>query len=196
MAAALRPAFVADALLDLAGRVSRVFCGEMRTAHLEGARVLRGFYRLIQPRPSAIVASAGGSPYDDTLMRAMEGIQHWYRCVKPRGVLLYSAACAKGLGSNRLGKWAQLPPHQLRTEILRGDYDPTGLAVLALREAQYHCKILLHSDLDPAEVEFFGFEPVRSFPVGLLRLRGLAGESLPRGSWVPAAGQTLGIPTT
>lgn len=196
VAAALKPAFFADALLDLEGRVSRVFCGEMRTAHLEGARVLRGFYRLIQPRPSTVVAAAGGTPYDDTLLSAMGGIQHWYRCVKPRGMLLFSASCSQGLGSNRLVKWAQLPPHQLRTEVLNGEYDPTGLAVLALREAQYHCKILLHSVMDPAQVEFFGFEPAESFPAGLMRLKELAGESLPRGSWVPAASQTLGIPTT
>lgn len=188
--------FMADALLDLGHEMTRLFCGELRVAHLEGSRVLRGFYRMVQPRPSAIIASAGGAPYDDTLLQALGGIQHWFRCVQPQGVLLYSAACSEGMGGPRLSRWAALPPHHLRTAILDGEFDPMGLAILGLREAQHHCKVLLDSELDDEEARFFGFEPVESFPTGMARLRELSGPDLPRASWVPAASQTLGIPTT
>ena len=191
----LNPDFVINAVLGIDQRITRVFCGDVGSSHVEGSRIMMGFFRMRVPRKKTIFVSAGGAPNDDSFLSVMKGIQYWYRVVRPKGTLVVGAACTLGLGNDKLAKWLAMPPTEVRKVVAnRESFDPLAYAVLCLREAQHHCRILLWSDMNPEEVRFTGCVPIKNLPEAFLMVRKDTKEGLPRVGWVPSANQTLGIP--
>ncbi len=192
ISANLKPHFNVNVLLDENKKIARVFCGDFSYSHMDGSKVVMGFYRAIVPRNNVLIASAGGAPFDNTFCEALKGMLFWYKTVNPRGAFFYSAECSQGFGNKDMFKWASYPPEVLRQKIIK-DFDPIAYTVLRLKEAQRHCDIFVHSSLPEDELEFLGFKTVNNFPEGLLRLRKYS-EGLPELSWIPNACQVLGIP--
>ncbi len=192
ISANLKPHFNINVLLDENKKIARVFCGDFSYSHMDGSKVVMGFYRAVVPRNNVLIASAGGAPFDNTFSEALKGILFWYKTVKPKGALFYSAECSLGFGNKEMFKWASYPPEVLRQKLIE-DFSPMAYTVLRLKEAQRHCDIFIHSSLPEEELKFLGFHPVSNFPEGLLKLRKYS-EGLPELSWIPNACQVLGVP--
>tara|TARA_Y100000994_G_scaffold197862_1_gene167791 strand:+ start:399 stop:1643 length:1245 start_codon:yes stop_codon:yes gene_type:complete len=192
ISANLKPHFNINVLLDENKKIARVFCGDFSYCHMDGSKVVMGFYRALVPRRKVLIASAGGAPFDNTLSEALKGILFWYKTVSPRGALFYSAECSLGFGNKEMFKWAAYPAEVLRQKII-DDFSPAAYNVLRLKEAQRHCDIFINSSLPNDELEFLGFKPVSNFAEGLLKLRKHS-EGLPELAWIPNACQVLGIP--
>lgn len=109
--------------------------------------------------PELLVADAGGTPRDDSLLQAHKSLQHGVRFLSPGGRLLLAARCADGYASDGLAILARRGWDALNDGALGPLHQQTAVA---LRDATRRIRVALWSDLPSTEVERLGLEPITS----------------------------------
>jgi len=190
--------FLANAILSAEGNVIDVACGLDHEA-----RFREGCARLVATNavaidgdaaPDALVASAGGWPYDAALYQAHKAYDNAFRAIATltlrgeRPTLIFVARCDEGLGHPRFAAWLEHPSRQAHYAALRAGYEIVGQTSLAVRDKAAFTRTIAVTDLDDATCDKLGWEKATSLDEAMAR----AGAPK-RWGVVPRAGAVLPI---
>lgn len=155
--------FLLNSIVDEDGAIAAVVTGDVNQAHLAGTKiVLESAAARVPELVDTVVASAGGYPYDINLYQAVKALQNAARIVRPGGKIILIAECSQGVGSDQFSEWApkqlssQELGRQLRERFVLGKHK-----CFFVSEILEKCTVYLHSNLDAALVESFGFIPLQ-----------------------------------
>jgi len=158
--------FLANAIVDASGNVVDFACGlDHERAFREGAArlVARNSIEIVG-EIDAVLASAGGHPYDATLYQAHKAYDNAFRALGraiARGVrpaLVFVARCPEGLGHPRFAAWLEHSSREVHYQALRARYEIVGQTSLAVRDKAALTRTIAVTDLDPATCARLGWE--------------------------------------
>jgi nickel-dependent lactate racemase len=99
--------FVLDVSLDADRKITGVYAGSPREAHVVGMETVRRFVRATVREPADIVVTtSAGFPLDLTYYQAIKGMTAALPVLKKNGMLILAAECAEGLGGDRFSAMA------------------------------------------------------------------------------------------
>lgn len=156
------PKFLLNSIVDEEGAIAAIVAGDVNEAHLAGTRiVLESAAATVPELADTVVAGAGGFPYDINLYQAVKALQNAARIVRPGGKIILIAECSQGVGSGQFSEWApkQLPSQELAQQ-LKQQFVLGKHKCFFVSEILERCTVYLHSNLDDALVESFGFVPL------------------------------------
>jgi len=183
--AMFRPTFLLNTVLNTDHELLHVFAGDTVAGHEAGCRAVRDLFSIEVGEPArAVIASAGGDPYDCSFIQALKTVMHAAPCVADGGGLLLLARCPEGIlpGFLRWDRGLALP--ELARDILR-NYNLTGHNTYLLRSVLQRIHVVLVSDCPPDQVAQLGLVPARSLEEGWRLLRDRIGEAAPAYDAVP-----------
>jgi lactate racemase len=108
--------FVVNAILNHAGEVVRLFCGDVRQAFRAGARFLRGHNRVDVGEPADVVLT-NSRPFDADLRQGLKCVGNTLFAVRPGGVMLGFVRCDEGRGDLPLPSWTL--PYPILRRVVR-----------------------------------------------------------------------------
>jgi nickel-dependent lactate racemase len=161
------PSFILNTMLDGEHCVIGAVAGELEAAHRTGCAGAEPIFKVRLPQPvDAVIASAGGVPYDGNFMQALAAVFNIQEAVRPGGAILWAAECPGGLKSSFL-RWGAVPDDDVMERAVRADYDLTGHGSILLRRLIRRNRVALWSTLPDDPVRTLGLEPVHSLEQGL-----------------------------
>lgn len=163
-ACAMRPPdFILNTVLTPDKRILAAFAGDWREAHLKGCRFYaRTFSYPIQEKADLVVVSCGGLPKDINLIQAHKSMEYASRALKPGGVMLLLAECRDGYGNATFFDWFRYPSCGELESALRVRYEINGQTAWSAKEKAERFRIVLVSQLAPAEVSSMGMIPAQT----------------------------------
>jgi lactate racemase len=196
--------FLANAIIGAApgvsGQVIDVACGlDVEAAFRAGcARLVATNAVAIDTSsaPDAVVASAGGWPYDAALYQAHKAYDNAFRALAPRIArgerppLIFLARCDEGLGHRRFAAWLDHPTREAHYQALTAGYEIVGQTSLAVRDKAALTRTIAVTDLDDDTCARLGWEKARSLDDAMAR----AG-TVTRWGVIPSAGAVLPVAT-
>ena len=173
--------FLANAIVGGADVVDFVCGADHEAAFRDGCArlVARNAVVVSREQPlDALVASAGGWPYDASLYQAHKAYDNAYRALGPaiergdRPPLVFVARCDEGLGHPRFGAWLRHPTREAHYQALRAAYEIVGQTSLAVRDKAALTRTIAVTDLDEATCAQLGWERATSLEDALSRAGG------------------------
>ena len=159
--------FLLNTLLDTKHQVVGAFAGDMGKAHLAGCAEAERIFKVTVEEPfDAVIASAGGAPYDCNFMQAIKALFAVKDVVRLGGAILCAAQCPDGM-KNAFLEWARIESDDGLENAVRSDYNLAGHNSIMLRRLIRKFRVALWSDLPERDVRAVGIEPVRSLADGL-----------------------------
>jgi lactate racemase len=194
-ACALRPPdFMLNTVLGPDKKILAAFAGDWREAHLAGCRFYaQAFSYPIREKADLVVVSCGGFPKDINLIQAHKSMEYASRALKPGGVMILLAECRDGYGNATFFDWFRFPSCGELESALRQHYEINGQTAWSLKEKAERFRIVLVSQLPPAEVRVMGMIPAQTPQLAL----DLALPLLPEGFsayLIPEGGTVLPVP--
>ena len=167
-AAMAPPPFVVNAILTPEHEIGALFAGNWIAAHRRACdEYSRRHGVAVAGRRGIVVASCGGSPKDIDLVQSHKTIQLACRALEPGGTLVLLARCPDGFGSARFRNYFPIGAAAAFLRRLRRNPTPNGQTALAAHAKAREFRIVLVSDLPPAEVGEFGITPAANLDEAL-----------------------------
>jgi nickel-dependent lactate racemase len=158
--------FTLNTLLDARHRVIGAVAGAVEAAHEAGCAAARRQFQIPLDAPlDALIASAGGAPYDCNFIQALKAPFDTEGVVRTGGALLWIAQCPLGMREGFLRR-AELTDEELERAV-RADYRHTDLNWILLRQLVRRLRVALWSHLPAEVVRAMGIEPVTSLEEGM-----------------------------
>ncbi|MEK7728388.1 MAG: lactate racemase domain-containing protein [candidate division KSB1 bacterium] len=180
--------FLLHTVLNDRNQVVSAVAGEPLQAHAAGCHMVDDIYRVpVAQMADVTIVSCGGHPHDRNFFEAHRALHHACRVTNPGGTIIFTAECAKGLGSPHL-----LPANS--AEVLRvsaprelGHYPPEIVWALSTRQKARDYRIVAVTNLNEKTVNGLGFTPAASLRVALQIAQSALGASklcylIPQGS--------------
>lgn len=169
-------------LQDAAGRPTRIVAGERGAAFGAAAELLRTHYGLRCRRYPAVVASAGGAPYDLDFVQGHKALEAAAEACEPGGAILFVAECSEGLPARHRAFLAANPDAKAMERSLRVRFDIAGHTVWAARAKAERFRIFALTSMPRPLVEALGMTPVDSLDQAAARADFRGGALLPFGA--------------
>lgn len=172
--------FLANALVGATGAVVDLACGsDAETAFREGcARYLKTHAVAIEEPLDAVIASAGGWPYDASLYQAHKAYDNAFRALGHRvregraPTLIFMARCDEGLGHPRFRAWLEHPTREAHYDALRTRYEIVGQTSLAVRDKAAFTRTIAVTELDDDTCARLGWTRASSLAEALAMVDG------------------------
>jgi nickel-dependent lactate racemase len=163
-ACAMRPPdFILNTILTPEKKILAAFAGDWLEAHLAGCRFYAdAFSHPITEKADLVVVSCGGYPKDINLIQAHKSMEYGSRALKPGGVMILLAECRDGYGNATFFNWFGYASCGELESALRKHYEINGQTAWSVKEKAGRFRIVLVSQLPPAEVETMGMIPART----------------------------------
>jgi len=176
--------FCVNVTLNRDRRITRFFCGDVRTAHDEGCRFSRETAMVACERPFPIVVTTNsGYPLDQNLYQAVKGMSAAAQIVSDGGLIVAAARCNDGFpshGNFRPLLFGASSPRALLDRILEPGfsmYDQWEAQLLAM--IRLRARVALKSELDDADVLKAHLTPVADIADAVHEERRRHGEDAP-----------------
>ncbi|HQZ81744.1 MAG TPA: nickel-dependent lactate racemase [Pyrinomonadaceae bacterium] len=123
----IKNVFNISTIVNDAGEVTDVFCGDLAASHLAASEaVAAGSSITIAEKRSLVVASCGGSPYDINLIQAHKALDTATRACRDGGRIILIAECAEGAGRADFLDWFDAENSDALAQKLCEDYRVNG----------------------------------------------------------------------
>lgn len=177
-AAALCPPHLALAMVrGRDGRPAWMGAGPLEAVWEEGTARVRGWYEVSAGPFPRLLVSAGGHPYDHTLIQAHKALDAACRFAVEGAEVVFVAACDGGVGSPAMQPFLEDPRPQAILARLAKDYVQYGHTTLRLVEKTARWKIHFLTRLPDHLITRLGMHPLRDPHCLLDRWRETAGGS-------------------
>ncbi len=151
--------FALHVLVDAQGRVRQACAGSLAASWARGRQMADSLYRVrVERRVPLVIASCGGSPFDDDFVKAFRAIRNASTLVRDGGHLLLFAACPRGVGARHFLEFFAVGSDQELARQLRGSYRSFGTTALGLRHLLRRLRITMVGALAPAAAAAMGVE--------------------------------------
>jgi nickel-dependent lactate racemase len=160
-AADFRPPDLALCLVpDADGHMAWVGAGPWRVAFEAAVEVARSWFEVPHASHRLMVASAGGAPFDASLIQAHKALDAAASFLDDGGELLFVADLGDGAGSPDMEVFLADPRPEIILERLAARWVQYGHTTLRVVEKTARVRVHLHSALDPDLAARLGFHPV------------------------------------
>jgi nickel-dependent lactate racemase len=160
-AADLRPPDMAICLVPgRNGGISAASAGSWRSAFGDAVARVRDGFELDGGRFRHLVAGAGGTPCDASLIQAHKALDAVCRFAEPGAEVLFVSELGAGAGSPAMADFLDDPEPQSILDRLAESYVQYGHTTLRIIEKTARFRIFLRSELDPELARRLGFIPV------------------------------------
>jgi nickel-dependent lactate racemase len=126
--------------------------------------------RSVEKAADIVIMSAGGTPSDETLIRAVENFPNALSILKRNGALIVAAECSSGPGDGEFYSWSAEKKEARYLEArLRHTFNFNGWKAAYLARAVQNHRIYLISTIPDHHVEnVFGLRPAKTVNAALL----------------------------
>lgn len=142
--------FILNVALDDHKKIAFAAAGHPVDAHREACAFLDKIYKKkVKEAADIVIVSTGGYPKDINLYQAQKSIDNAKHIVKKGGIMIVSASCREGYGSDVFAKWIDRygTPRE-RIEEIQKHFELGGHKAAALAMVQENCDIYLVTDMD------------------------------------------------
>jgi nickel-dependent lactate racemase len=109
-----------------------------------------------------VLASCGGAPFDDDLLKAFRSIRNAARILKENGTLILVAECGHGAGSSKFLNYFESKSDDGLAEQLLHEYRSYGNTALAFRELVQRFEVTIVGKLSDQEAHHVGVSCTRT----------------------------------
>lgn len=179
-----RPAFAINTIVDDAGAVTEVYCGDWITSHRAACEGYAARHTIrVSEKRDLVIVSCGGPPYDLNMIQAHKALESASHICSDGGTIVLIAECPDGLGRPDFLKWFDAENSEELGEMLCERYQVNGqTAWNLLRIAErFDVKIVTALDQDAAQKMRLGKINVSKI-VSMLTAKGSAGYIMPAGT--------------
>ena len=147
--------FIVNVVLDDHKQIAYAAAGHPVAAHRKACHFLDEIYKLKIEKPAdVVIVSTGGYPKDINLYQAQKSIDNAKHAVREGGIMIVSASCKEGYGSETFGRWIHdYDTPEARIQAIHEHFELGGHKSAALGLVQQKCTIYLVTDMDDALVE-------------------------------------------
>lgn len=182
-------AFIVNTIVDAAENVSSCHAGPSLEVHRDATERLRS---QVAYRPSApvdvLIASAGGTPHDASMMQALKTPANWHGCVRDGGALIWLAQ----MSPERLEGFLQWSSHTDDDGLRRAAVDAYALFAhntVLLRSIARRVSLIIVSSLPGDTVRKLGYVPASSLEHAVSLASNVVGDN---GRWAAVHHGNLG----
>lgn len=172
--------FLVNVTLNSKRQITRFFCGDALTAHVEGCAFAKSTAMVPCERPYPIVITTNsGYPLDQNLYQAVKGMSAAAQVVEPGGLIIQAARCNDGFPAH--GNFKRLLLEHASARALLDTITTPGFSLYDQWEAQLlaivalKAKVALQSELPDDDVRRAHLEPIHDIAARVaaeLRVRG------------------------
>ena len=186
-AAMMKNLFMVNLVMNAEEKLCAVFSGHYVRSWERACREVERVYQVpIREKTDVVVAGCGGYPRDMSLYQGTKAIDNVESALKPGGTLILVIEAREGGGPAEYFGWCENLLDGSLEKRLREDFTVAGYIFFLNCEQAGRYRMMLLSDIDPAETAPMGIESYRDVPALLAHAgwRGRASPSSPtRAPW-------------
>lgn len=157
------PSFSINAIVDDAGELIDLFCGDWISAH----RAACDFYAAehtveIEEKRDLVIASCGGFPFDINMIQAHKALDAASGICTDGGTIVLLAECADGLGRRNFLKWFEAENSGALAESLCARYQVNGQTAWNLLRIAENFNVQIITSLSDGETRPMRVQKARS----------------------------------
>jgi len=185
-AAFAKPAFAINTIVNDAGEVTDLFCGDWITSHRRACDDYSARHTVtIKEKRDIVIASCGGYPLDVNMIQAHKTLEAASQACKDGGTIILVAECADGLGRKDFLDWFDAVDSRSLAERLCGGYQVNGQTAWSLLRKSERFDVRVFTALSNEIVEKMRLRKIDSINGSLTAASGYL---------VPFGAKTLSIP--
>jgi len=151
--------FALHVLIDAQGRVCQACAGGLLPSWEKARQMADALYKVpVARRAPLVIASCGGSPFDDSFVQTFRAIRNASAVVEDGGHLVLLAQCTGGVGCDHFLEFFAVQSVEDLARQLRREYRSFGTTALGLRQLLKRIRLTVVGELDPAVAEKMGVE--------------------------------------
>ena len=186
----MKKLFMVNLVMNAAEQLCAVFSGHYRRSWERACREVERVYQVpIRERTDVVIAGCGGYPRDMSLYQGTKAIDNVEPALKPGGTLILVIEAREGGGPPEYFGWSRSLRDGCMEKRLREAFTVAGYVFFLNCEQAQRYRVMLLSELDPAETAPMGIETYHDVP-SLLAAAALEGKSI---TVVPGAGSVVPV---
>lgn len=167
----LPPAFAVSAIVNDAGEVVDLFCGDWKTSHRKACDAYAARHTIeIAEKRDTVIVSCGGFPHDINLIQAHKALDMASRACAVGGTIVFLAECADGLGRSDFLDWFAAENSEAVAEKLCEKYQVNGQTAWNLLSKAENFNVRIVTSLSENETRPMRLHKARDFDEALLRI--------------------------
>ena len=179
----INPEFAVNTIVDDAGNVIDLFCGDWITSHRKACEAYADSYTVrIAEKRDLVVAACGGYPHDINMIQAHKTLEAASHACRHGGTMILLAECADGLGRNDFIDWFDVENSSELVERLCRRYQVNGQTAWSLLTKAERFDIRIISALNAATAEKMKLTPMQSLTRAIAKVGLEKGYILPDGA--------------
>ena len=144
-------------LIDMNGRIIDACAGAPRESFARARKMVNEKYKVIvQKKVGLVIASCGGAPFDDDLIKSFRSLRNASKILKDNGHLILVGECVQGVGSSKFLDYYKSTTLEELTEQLLVNYRSYGNTALGLRELLQRVNVTLIGRLSSSDAQKIG----------------------------------------
>ncbi len=148
------PAFAITTVVNEAGGVVDLFCGNWVTSHRAACEAFAADHAIkIAEKRDLVIASCGGFPHDINMIQAHKTLNAAARACNDGGTIVLLAECADGLGRDDFLNWFEAGDSNELAANLCKKYQVNGQTAWSLLRKAERFDVKIITDLDIAQTE-------------------------------------------
>jgi nickel-dependent lactate racemase len=148
------PAFSINTIVNDAGEIVRLFCGDWRSSHRAACDAYAEQHTIhITEKRDLVIVSCGGYPFDINLIQAHKALEAASQACSDGGTIVLLAECADGLGRDDFLSWFDVPNSQDLAFRLCKKYQVNGQTAWSLLTKAEKFDIQIVTATNQTEVE-------------------------------------------
>ncbi len=148
------PAFAINTIVNDAGEIVDLFCGNWRTSHRTACDAYAAQHTVqIAEKRNLVIVSCGGYPFDINLIQAHKALEAASHACIDGGTIIFLAECADGMGRDDFLKWFDAENSDSLAKLLCEKYQVNGQTALCLLTKSVRFDIRIVTDLSLENVQ-------------------------------------------
>lgn len=143
------PSFAISAIVNDAGDVADIYCGDWRTSHRATCDAYAAEHTIdVNEKRDVVIVSCGGYPFDVNVIQAHKALETASHACDDGGTIILLAECADGLGRDDFLKWFDAGSSEELAEKLCEKYQVNGQTAWSLLKVAERFDVRIINDLD------------------------------------------------
>jgi nickel-dependent lactate racemase len=182
-AAKTKITFAINTIVDNAGNITDLFCGDWIASHREACQCFADGHTLeIVHKREVVIASCGGYPFDINLIQAHKALDAASAACRPGGTIILLANCEDGLGRDDFADWFAAKNSAALAERLCETYAVNGQTAWSLLKKAENFNIKIVTSLPNEICKTMRLSKLESLDAAMREIPEKKGYIIPAGS--------------
>lgn len=160
-------AFLINTILNRAGEIACIVCGDLEAAHDDACNGARDMFTVpVREKADFVVASAGSAK---NFIQSHKSLYNAFQVVKPGGPIILATPATEGYGGHRFAEWIDLGSPEAIIAELRRNAEINGQTALSTLEKARNAVFV--SEMSREHIEALGAHKAHSLDEALAHVR-------------------------